>query len=37
MTQMLVVPDAGIDTSGPDTEASYPDTNIMVQLLMMLV
>lgn len=27
MTQMLVVPDAGIDTSGPDTDASDPDTN----------
>ena len=28
MTQMLVVPDAGIDTSGPDTDASDPDTII---------
>ncbi|GLJ26457.1 hypothetical protein SUGI_0510710 [Cryptomeria japonica] len=26
-TLMLVVPDAGIDTSGPDTDASDPDTN----------
>ena len=27
---MLVVPDAGIDTSGPDTDASDPDTHRIV-------